>query len=75
MLELKPYTGWRPNHMRRRGVVLGGAGAGAFSRSNKRGRLSKNPADRALYKSAKGYKTARYAALCKIADHLNGIRR
>lgn len=74
--ELKPYTGWRPHHLRRRGAVASGGGGGAaFSRKAKRGRLGKSRYDRALYKSAKGYKTARYAELCDKADTLNGIRR
>lgn len=43
-------------------------------RGSKRSRLG-SAHDRALYRSAKGHKTVRYAQLCKVADALNGIRR
>lgn len=65
------YTGWTPKSLR-----VGRKGGGSSStaeRNTKRSRLG-NRLDRAIYKSAKGYKHPRYPALCRVANMINGAR-
>lgn len=58
---------------RRQKQTKGNRESGA-TRNAKRARIG-NPADRALYKSAKPHKDAgRYSVLCRRADGLNGRR-
>lgn len=63
--EIPPYSGWRPRSMRF------GKHRHEGERKAKREQLG-NSRDRAIYKSAHGYKNPRWGVLCRIADLLNG---
>jgi len=73
MAQIIPhYSGWRPRAMR--AARRSSEGSKGMQREAKRSRLG-NAQDRAIYKSAKGYKNPRYGDLCRRADDIHGIRR
>lgn len=62
--KIPPYSGWRPR------TNKGGHGGGSTDREAKRSKLG-NSKQRAIYKSAHGYKDNEYGMLCARADALN----
>jgi hypothetical protein len=63
-VKIPPYNGWRPRKAK------GGHGGGSTDREAKRTKLG-NSKQRAIYKSAHGYKSPEYSMLCARADALN----